>query len=85
MATLPSVAVFGSSSASPSLNEQFAHLRNHCGTVDSSCRLCGLTVGRALREATLFQLELRHVCQPAERRQTTRIAYQILNPAVALG
>lgn len=60
---------------------QYAHHREGCETVDSVCRLCGLVVGRAYREASLFQLELRHVCQPAERRQATRIAYQIFNPA----
>ncbi len=63
---------------------QYAHQRNHGETVDSVCRLCQLTVGRAYREADLFKLELRHVCQPIERRQATRIAYQVFNPLITV-
>lgn len=82
MASAPSVAVLGSRFESADVPDQFAHQRNICGTIDSTCRLCGLTVGRAVRETTLFQLELRHVCQPVERRRATRIAYQIFKPPV---
>lgn len=63
---------------------QYEHQSNDCGTVDSTCRRCGLTVGRAYREGALFQLEQRHVCQSVERRQATRVAHQIFNPAVAV-
>ena len=73
-------AVLKSRWESVSLSAQFAHCPNDCATFDSTCRLCGLTVGRADREVALFQLELRHVCQPLERRQATRIAYRIFNP-----
>jgi len=82
MALAPSVAVLGSGFDSADVPDQFAHERNICGTIDSTCRLCGLTVGRAVREATLFHLELRHVCQPVERRRATRVAYQIFNPPI---
>jgi hypothetical protein len=64
--------------------DQYAHQRKDCGTVDSTCRLCGLTVGRAFREATLIQLEARHVCQLVERRRATRIAYQVFNPPITV-
>ncbi len=84
MALSSCVAVLRNVSGSARVLGQYEHQSNDCETVDSTCRLCGLTVGRAYREATLFQLELRHVCQPVERRQATRIAYQILNPAVTV-
>jgi len=74
------VAPLGNEFESACVPEQYAHQLSICGTVDSTCRLCGLTVGRALREVTLLQLELRHVCQPVERRRATRIAYQVFNP-----
>jgi len=59
----------------------YAHRHNHDDTFDSICTLCCLTVARAYREADLFQLELRHVCQPVERRRTTRIVHQVYDPA----
>ena len=56
---------------------QYAHRLNEDKTVDSVCKLCHLTIARAYREADLFPLELRHVCQPFERRQGTRIVHQV--------
>jgi hypothetical protein len=61
--------------------DQYAHRRNHDETFDSICKLCSLTVARAYREADLFQLEFRHVCQPVERRRTTRVVHQVYDPA----
>ncbi|MGA8876414.1 MAG: hypothetical protein WCC25_07785 [Candidatus Korobacteraceae bacterium] len=60
---------------------QYAHRRNEDETFDSICKLCFLTVARAYRETDLFQLELRHVCQPVERRRTTRVVHQVYDPA----
>jgi hypothetical protein len=37
-------------------------------------------VARAYRESDLFPLELRHVCQSAERRRSIRVVHQIFNP-----
>lgn len=63
---------------------QYAHCRNCDETLDSICKLCSLRVARAYRETDLFQLELRHVCQPVERRRTTRIVHQVYDPATGL-
>lgn len=63
---------------------QYAHRRNSDDTFDSICKQCYLTVARAYRETDLFHLELRHVCQPVERRRTTRIVHQIYDPTVGL-
>lgn len=63
---------------------QYAHRRNHDQTLDSICKLCSLTVARAYREIDLVQLELRHVCQPMERRRTTRVVHQVYDPAAGL-
>lgn len=84
MALSSCMAVLRSGLESTRVLGQYEHQCCDCETVESTCRLCGLTVGRAYREATLFQLELRHVCQSVERRQATRIAYQILNPAATV-
>jgi hypothetical protein len=62
-------------------SSQYAHRRNHDGTLDSICKLCYLTVARAYREADLSQLEFRHICQPAERRRATRIVHRVFDPA----
>ena len=51
---------------------QYAHRRNDDETFDSICKLCSLTVARAYRETDLFHLELRHICQPVERRREGR-------------
>jgi hypothetical protein len=64
--------------------EQYAHHRNYDETFDSICKLCSLTVARAYRETDLLQLELRHVCQPVERRRTTRVVHQVYDPAHGL-
>ncbi len=64
--------------------EQYAHRHNCDDTFDSICRLCSLTVARAYRESDLLQLEFRHVCQPAERRRTTRVVHQVYDPAHGL-
>jgi hypothetical protein len=63
--------------------DHYAHRRNHDGTLDSICKLCYLTVARAYRELDLTHLELRHVCQPVERRRSTRIAHRIFDCAAA--
>jgi hypothetical protein len=62
---------------------QYAHRPNYDGTVDSICKSCYLTVARAYREADLAHLELRHLCQPVERRRATRVAHRVFDPAVA--
>ena len=67
-------------SASPG-SSQYAHRLNHDGTLDSVCKLCYLTVARAFREIDLAQLEMRHVCQPVERRRATRVVHQVFDPA----
>jgi hypothetical protein len=61
---------------------QYAHRRNYDGTLDSICKLCYLTVARAYRENDLLHLEVRHICQPVERRRATRIAHRIFDPTV---
>jgi hypothetical protein len=63
--------------------DHYAHRRNYDGTLDSICKLCYLTVARAYRELDLNQLELRHVCQPMERRRATRIAHRVFDCAGA--
>ena len=60
---------------------QYAHRRNYDGTLDSICKLCFLTVARAYREGDLVHLEIRHICQPVERRRATRIAHRIFDHA----
>ena len=59
--------------------EHYAHRRNYDGTLDSICKLCYLTVARAYREMDLTHLEVRHVCQPMERRRATRIAHRVFD------
>ncbi len=61
-------------------SHQYAHRRNYDGTVDSICKRCYLTVARAYREMDLTQLEVRHICQPVERRRATRIAHRVFEP-----
>ncbi|HKD84179.1 MAG TPA: hypothetical protein VKB58_05480 [Terriglobales bacterium] len=63
---------------------QYAHRRNSDETFDSICKECYLTVARAYRESDLLHLEFRHVCQPVERRRTTRIVHQVYDPAAGL-
>ncbi len=63
---------------------QYAHRRNHDETFDSICKLCSLTVARAYRETNLSQLELRHVCQPVERRRSTRVVHQVYDPVAGV-
>jgi hypothetical protein len=67
-------------SASPTAR-QYAHRPNYDGTVDSICKSCYLTVARAYREADLAHLELRHICQPLERRRATRVVHRVFDPA----
>jgi hypothetical protein len=57
----------------------YAHRRNYDGTLDSVCKLCYLTVARAYRETDLGHLEVRHICQPVERRRSTRIAHRVFD------
>lgn len=63
--------------------DHYAHRRNYDGTLDSICKLCYLTVARAYRELDLTHLELRHVCQPMERRRATRIAHRVFDCAAS--
>lgn len=53
--------------------------QNQDRTVDSICKRCGVTIGRAFGTDILEKLEARHVCQPAERRRAVRIAYRIFD------
>ena len=55
----------------------FAHSANNDTTIDSICRICFLVVGRAFKEGDLEYLELRHVCQPVERRKSIRTAHRV--------
>jgi len=64
-------------------NSHYAHRRNYDGTLDSVCKSCFLTVARAYRETDLTHLELRHICQPVERRRSTRIAHRVFDNSVA--
>jgi hypothetical protein len=57
----------------------YAHRPNYDGTLDSVCKLCYLTVARAYRETDLIHLEVRHICQPVERRRSTRIAHRVFD------
>jgi len=58
----------------------FTRHQNPDGTVDSVCKRCQLTIGRAFNPTDLLDLEGRHICQPSERRRTVRIAYRIYDP-----
>jgi len=62
----------------------YAHRRNDDETFDSVCTLCDLTVARVYRESDLYHLELRHVCQPVERRRSTRVVHQVFEPTSGL-
>jgi hypothetical protein len=55
--------------------------QNQDGTIDSVCSRCRLTIARAYRPSDLSDLEVRHVCQPFERRRTTRIAHRVYDPS----
>lgn len=63
------------SSSSPTV-----HSRNSDGTTTSVCNRCPLTIGRAINENDLAELESRHVCQPVERRQMVRIVHRTYIP-----
>ena len=67
----------GISSSSPTV-----HSRNSDGTTTSVCNRCPLTIGRALDENDLAELESRHVCQSVERRQMVRIVHRTYIPPV---
>jgi DNA-binding NarL/FixJ family response regulator len=67
----------GSSSSSPTV-----HSRNSDGTTTSVCNRCPLTIGRALDENDLAELESRHVCQSVERRQMVCIVHRTYIPPV---
>ena len=55
----------------------FTRNANDDATVTSVCNRCQLTVGRAWHPTDLHELELRHVCQPVERRRVVRIAHHV--------
>ncbi len=59
-----------------------AHGQNADGTTTSVCNRCPLTIGRAIDENDLAELESRHVCQPVERRQMVRIVHRTYIPPV---
>jgi hypothetical protein len=59
--------------------DQYAHRRNFDGTLDSICKLCYLTVARAYSEGDLSPLEIRHICQPVERRRATRVVHRVFD------
>jgi hypothetical protein len=66
--------------------------RPHCnrarkgdGTITSVCNRCDLTIACAFDTADLDALEFRHVCQPAERRQTFRIVHRTYDPGIDVG
>jgi hypothetical protein len=65
-------------------DRQYAHRPNQDGTLDSICKLCYLTVARAYRAMDLAQLEVRHICQPMERRRSTRVVHRVFDPAGSL-
>jgi hypothetical protein len=54
----------------------FTHRENEDLTIDSICKSCCLVVARALEERDLEQMELRHVCQPVERREHIRTVHR---------
>ena len=45
-------------------NEPFFHRRNKNGTIDSICTRCFVTVGTALKESELAEMEQSHTCDP---------------------
>jgi hypothetical protein len=55
----------------------FAHRQNPDGTTDSICENCFLVVARVSTEADLDCLELRHECQPLERRTYIRTVHRV--------
>jgi hypothetical protein len=54
----------------------FVHRKNDDCTIDSICKSCSLVVARVLEERDLEQMELRHVCQPIERRKHVRTVHR---------
>ena len=61
------------------------HTRNGDGTITSVCNRCPLTIARTFDADDLEALELRHVCQLAERRQVVRLIHRTYGPAVRAG
>ena len=55
----------------------FTHRMNNNATIDTICGSCSLVVGRVSEEADLEFLELRHECQPFERRKSIRTVHRI--------
>ena len=45
-------------------NDPFCHRSNKDGTIDSICTRCYLTVGTALNESELPEIEHSHTCDP---------------------
>ena len=45
-------------------NEPFSYRRNKDGTIDSICNHCYLTVGTALNDSELPEIEHSHTCDP---------------------
>jgi hypothetical protein len=48
----------------PYTNDPFAHRTNRNGLRDSICKKCFLTVGTAVTEEHLKELERAHICDP---------------------
>ena len=63
-------------SLEPLAENKFARQYKADRKFDSICTRCFLVVGRANTAIDLVDLESRHICQPAERRKTIRIAGQ---------
>lgn len=57
----------------------FTHRDNEDGTIDSMCESCFLAVARAVKKGELEQMELRHVCQPVERRKLIRTVHRVFS------
>jgi hypothetical protein len=47
-------------------NEPFPHRGNKDGTIDSICPRCYMTVGTALNESELGEIEHSHICDPED-------------------
>ena len=56
---------------------RFTHRQNDDSSVDSICNSCFLAVARVFEEEDLEYLELRHVCQPFERRKYPQPVHRI--------
>jgi hypothetical protein len=56
---------------------RFIHRQNDDASIESICNGCFLVVARVFEEEDLEHLELRHVCQPFERRKQIRTVHRV--------